>query len=207
MLCPDSLYENADIKIVTAARLSATFPYVTPVSRADKLPTGAAVRPYHIADGGYYDNYGVMTIVEWLDKHILPHADRWQIGTVVFVQIQITETSNETLASSGWQSAFIGPLVTLFNVRQSTQRDRNNIEIGMLKRIWTNEQHPVENAQAAVRIESPVFGYSGPAVLSWNLTGKERGAVGDVWTNEARAGGEAFQTLDCYFKKIVPPHK
>ena len=52
------------IPVVTAARLSATFPYVSPAARA-KIPAEAdaaedGYHEEHIVDGGYYDNYGDM---------------------------------------------------------------------------------------------------------------------------------------------------
>ena len=46
--------EDLDVAVVTAARLSASFPYVTPAARSD------APGPHpHIVDGGYFDNYGM----------------------------------------------------------------------------------------------------------------------------------------------------
>ncbi len=47
-------YESLDLSAVTAARLSASFTYVTPVSRALCCPPRQ--HRYHVADGGYYDN-------------------------------------------------------------------------------------------------------------------------------------------------------
>src|SRR5262249_19718185 len=41
-------YQSKDLAIATAARLSSSFTYVTPVARSDEDPR-------HMADGGYYD--------------------------------------------------------------------------------------------------------------------------------------------------------
>jgi hypothetical protein len=49
-----------DFRVVTAARLSASFPYVSP---AAVLPTQPRRR---IVDAGYYDNYGVTVAAGWL---------------------------------------------------------------------------------------------------------------------------------------------
>jgi len=57
--------EEFDVGIVTAARLSASFPYVTPAARVKSKPSS---QQPHIVDGGYYDNYGMATLVEWLDE-------------------------------------------------------------------------------------------------------------------------------------------
>lgn len=62
---------NYDVNISTAARLSANFPYVSPVARADAEGDCTSVGDsrcgtFHLADGGYYDNDGVATAVEFL---------------------------------------------------------------------------------------------------------------------------------------------
>jgi hypothetical protein len=68
-VCPD-----LDISLFTAARLSATFPYATPVSVAN-LPEGLSDSQkkansfcfeQHLADGGYYDNDGMASAMEFL---------------------------------------------------------------------------------------------------------------------------------------------
>src|SRR5690606_7920727 len=53
----------------TAARLSATFPYVTPAARPELSISGktdavARRRSFHLIDGGYYDNYGVAAALD-----------------------------------------------------------------------------------------------------------------------------------------------
>jgi hypothetical protein len=81
-----SLYPGADVRITTAARLSATFPLVSPagrpcVSRNNEPEEDGIYQPqghhaklipsknglYHVVDGGYYDNTGLSAITQWLD--------------------------------------------------------------------------------------------------------------------------------------------
>lgn len=81
-----SLYPGADVHITTAARLSATFPFVSPAGRpcvarsSDERENGifqpegshANLIPnknglYHVVDGGYYDNTGLSALTQWLD--------------------------------------------------------------------------------------------------------------------------------------------
>jgi hypothetical protein len=70
----------AEIAISTAARVSATFPLVTPTGRPTmqnqntKTSTRSAVSPppcgggdQHLVDGGYYENSGVVGAIEWID--------------------------------------------------------------------------------------------------------------------------------------------
>ena len=51
------------LKLATAVRMSATFPYVT---SAVTLPVDP---PRHVVDAGYYDNYGVNLAAAWIASH------------------------------------------------------------------------------------------------------------------------------------------
>src|SRR5262249_55743604 len=51
-------------KLATAARMSASFPYVLP---AVPLPTNP---PRRVVDAGYYDNYGVNIAASWIFTHM-----------------------------------------------------------------------------------------------------------------------------------------
>jgi hypothetical protein len=57
----------ADLSLLTAARLSATFTYISPAAR---LPfedaQGTMQNAYHFVDGGYYDNDGTNSAIEFL---------------------------------------------------------------------------------------------------------------------------------------------
>jgi hypothetical protein len=59
----ESGLSNADIPLSTAARLSATFPYVSSAARSDRE---GDVGTFHYVDGGYYDNDGIASVVEFL---------------------------------------------------------------------------------------------------------------------------------------------
>ena len=66
------VFPDAHPRVSTAARLSATFPYVTPAARAlpraDLVPNSDAesLSTYHVVDGGYADNEGAVTSVDWM---------------------------------------------------------------------------------------------------------------------------------------------
>src|SRR2546430_11944836 len=68
----------AELAVSTAARLSATFPFVPPTGRPTMLNTSASacrdVSPppcgggdQHLVDGGYYENSGLVRAIEWID--------------------------------------------------------------------------------------------------------------------------------------------
>ena len=59
----------ADLALVTAARLSATFTYVSPAARLPfELSQGKNQNAYHFVDGGYYDNDGTSSVIEFLNS-------------------------------------------------------------------------------------------------------------------------------------------
>jgi hypothetical protein len=74
------MYPGQDLAVVTAVRLAATFPYVTPAARPD-TPTRDS---YHMIDGGYYDNYGVYRLLAWLEQGLTTlRAESDAPGTVM----------------------------------------------------------------------------------------------------------------------------
>lgn len=62
--CRDRVY---DLPLATAAQLSATFPLVSSAARA---PARAEWHSVHFVDGGYYDNDGTVSAIEFL-RHAL----------------------------------------------------------------------------------------------------------------------------------------
>jgi hypothetical protein len=72
------------ITLATAARLSASFPYVSP---AALLPTTPRTR---LVDAGYYDNYGVNLVAGWL-REALEHQRSWlerHVSRILVIQIR-----------------------------------------------------------------------------------------------------------------------
>ncbi len=61
-----------DLPLATAAQLSATFPYVSSAARA---PAAITASSDHFVDGGYYDNDGTVSAIEFLRYAITPPVD------------------------------------------------------------------------------------------------------------------------------------
>ena len=138
------VYPGYDLPVVTAARLSATFPWVSPIAQArgqeGSPPKG--FRQLHLADGGYYDNFGVVTAVNWLRSLLPSHLDDLRQRGVLLVLIRAFPEAAEPRAGGGsararqgWLFATAGPLLTMYNVRTSTQAFHNNAEVGLLKEL------------------------------------------------------------------------
>jgi hypothetical protein len=196
----NTLYEGYDLNVVTAARLSASFPYISPISRSNINQKG---KKYHIADGGYFDNSGVVTVVEWLNK-LLSSNQNPNITRVMLLQINAFPKSLagfEDADKQGWFLELIGPLLTLYKVRDSTQIARNIKEIELLQQRWQErikiEYFPVffpsfspkgqleERLSAKVRRpESHTYFFNNGKYappLSWKLTDVEKKMIEHAW--------------------------
>ena len=132
---------GVDIPAATAARLSASFPYVSPQSRASDGKNSTRV---HLADGGYYDNSGILSALEWITAAKEPLKGY----RVVLLLIDATPDPEDPTRSWSWQRQLIGPLGTLLKVRSSSQNDRDALESE-----W------VKNGIGGIPIESVPFTY------------------------------------------------
>ena len=75
------LFPEAErLKISTAVRMNATFPYVSPAVR---LPVSPARR---VVDAGYYDNYGINVAASWIQEH--REWIRLRTSGVVLIQVR-----------------------------------------------------------------------------------------------------------------------
>ncbi len=172
----NTLYAGYDIDVVTAARLSATFSYVSPISRyVGENPKGN----YHIADGGYFDNSGMVTMVEWLNEWLDPQKGL-NIKRVLLLQINAfpESTPSKSKIEGGWFQAIIGPLLTLFSVRDTTQLSRVSTEVELLQKRWANQ---VKIAYCPIFF--PKNGKNGEykPPLSWTLTEKQKQNIKNGW--------------------------
>lgn len=203
-----STYPGYDLPVVTAARLSASFPWISPVARPLSADGGDGVSPFlHGADGGYYDNFGIVTVVEWilsLDEH---DVDELRRRGVVLVRIRAFPPPDERQARSqpegrGWIYSAVGPLITLLNVRTATQSYRDEVDVKLLSELA---------AEKGICTTLATFTLEAPSPLSWKLTDPERETIVSGWDEETNRealaevrrafAGEA----ECAKPKPVPP--
>jgi len=200
----NTLYNGYDISVVTAARLSSTFPYVSPICRSNQNLPG---KNYHIADGGYFDNSGFVTIGEWLDEWLKPEKEL-NIQRVLVLQINAfpeASYSENATGNGGWFMATVGPLLTIFKVRDPILATRNATEAELLKNRWEgwktqlDKKHGVDIQYFSIFFPSekdaPKFyknsQYQPP--LSWRLTDEEKQAIKDGW--DAIKKGDKIQAI------------
>jgi hypothetical protein len=190
-----SLYQQRDINMATAARLSATFPWVTPITRAARDAGGPTL---HVADGAYFDNYGMATMVEWLNS-VLPtyteqrHASKKK---VLLIRISIRDTSfgNQLVydEKEGWAYTLYGPLLTLLSAGSASQIARNEQLLELLTDRWmSNGQVELTEVNFVLRTEVP---------LSWQLTEQAGHQIRARWAEEVRSNQD-FAQVQAFFTR------
>lgn len=185
---------SVDLLVPTAARLSATFPFVSPASR---VHPAAKIKPdYSYVDGGYYDNFGVSTPLEFLNQAISetpaeeaaipegmrPYLERLSppvpIRKVLIIEIRAAATAEAKSGRVRFEQ-LLAPVRTIFAVRSSAQRLHNDAELRMTKEAFVHR---------GVEVENVVFEYPDVDIpLSWHLTAEDLRRIDEAWDGESLA--------------------
>jgi hypothetical protein len=170
-------YGSLDVSVVTAARLSATFPYVTPVSRALCCPPRR--HRYHIADGGYYDNYGLGSISELLDEATQPPAP---VHHILLIQILLGQPGRdpESGGARGWFFQSFAPLETLGRMRSAAQYSRDETEFALLQEALRARGVQLDRIKFLYEIPKMAC-QATPTPLSWHLTSAQINCIQKTW--------------------------
>ena len=155
--------EAQRMSIATAARMSASFPYISPASELPLVPRR------HIVDAGYYDNYGVSTAAVWIAEH-----SQWiaqNTSGVVLIQIRdvalLRDMIDPAKPSSSWLPTHLGELVA---------PPIAAIDALLSAPLFRND----EAAEQLARLFPPgffatfVFENTNPEPTSWSLTAGQR---------------------------------
>lgn len=171
-------------EVGTAARMSATFPVISP---AASLPTVPARR---VVDAGYFDNYGVDLAAMWLINN-KPVLDQY-VGGVALVEIRAFPLQERGLTyppndpsyaeAAGVLADTVGalstPLRAVLRATMNACYHRNNELLATLDSLYnTGEQASAEPFRRFV------FELNVDAALNWYLSAEEKKgiarAVGD----------------------------
>lgn len=177
------LYPDSAPLVSTMVRLSATFPFVSPICRPNWSPSDSwqASDAYHFADGGYVDNEGMITIIESLMHLLDPNyvADR-PFDRVLLVRLMPFPSSLVAPASldRGWFYATLGPIDAIQNVRTASQMERNDLAVRLLTKAAADRGVEVRS----VKLRYDVPGAEEPP-LSWMLTSPQKAAIDQAWRN------------------------
>ena len=196
-LYPDPPYP--DVRVNTAVRLSASFPYVGPAARPDrKSPT---VPDLHYVDGGYYDNYGINSLLEWLGD-ALEHGElRAQLSDILILQIRPFAPGLDTKPSEhGWGFQVSAPVEALLKMRDTAQDARDATDLQFFAR-YNALRNPKVNVWT-VRFTFPAgLGACGNPPLSWALTAEQSNCIGRSW-EQVRQTQPAIACVMGYLKGL-----
>jgi predicted acylesterase/phospholipase RssA len=173
-------YADRDIAVATAARLSASFPYVSPPARIDRQ--GVFADEYHFVDGGYYDNYGTATAVEWLDKG-LGLAGGQKPSRVLLLQIRSSPSDgpDQPDGRRGWSFETAQPLETLYQVRGTGQLAQSDWNVNLFKAYRSGFVSAV-TIEFPKRLADEEDDKAPP--LSWHLTADDRRRLKMAWKDD-----------------------
>jgi predicted acylesterase/phospholipase RssA len=165
------IYPERDLAIATAVRLSASFPYVAPAARA--CEDGPYKERFHVVDGGYYDNYGVASLLEWLDQALEGWSGPQPEMLILQIRDAAPSTANVRARHRGWIYQAGAPLKTLMNVRDTAQPAYNEFAVKTLIDKYSCRSAP---------IRSVVFEFQGKhPPLSWHMTPQDKERIESVW--------------------------
>ncbi len=176
------LYPETDIPVATAARLSATFPFVTPAPRIRRGNVFAD--QYHVVDGGYYDNYGVATLVEWLDQAMKDAESK--PSRVLILQIRGSPAGliDPPKGNYGLFFQAVHAFQTLANVRETGQFARNEVELDFVQRLCTHVYEIPCTVATFKYYRTDRHSDQIPAPLSWHLTPQDIIDLREVWNRQ-----------------------
>jgi hypothetical protein len=200
-----------DLDLWTAARLSATFTYISPAARS-WLDVRHSQRE-HLIDGGYYDHFGVAAALDWLDLVLRARqADdpRLRFRRVLLIELSgFPEPDTESVEpAAGITATLTGPLTVFLRLREGIAVSRNRIDVDRFKRSWNHL------LAGRVQIETVKFAPDksrprGP--VSWHLSSREIESLKKEWGPGSDPNGWAenlkmeWSVLDGFLRGARPP--
>jgi hypothetical protein len=189
--CNGSGYEHGyDIDLWTAARLSATFSYVSPAARAvcfdpikgERLPPNPdSTGRLHLIDGGYHDNYGVASALNWIAAALDEYdTDALPVSRIALIEIRAKPDIPKSTARTEWSAAWLGPFWGLLSSWGYAQTSANDTSVSeLIARFKDRSTKTSDNIQ----FESFVFvpEWSGP--LSWHLSTDQKKRLCEAWSS------------------------
>jgi len=181
------LWPDFDIRISTAARLSASFPFVSPAARPDGFAISYA--DSHLVDGGYYDNFGLYSLIAWLNEAI-KDPDYLGPSEILLLQIRSFPEVLEPRPAfgrtrQGWFAQTHAPLDTMLHTRTA----------GQLRQAQALSRYFVESVNPGFSVSAVDLSYYPPGdddnnpscdqpPLSWKLTAAQKSCIANATFRE-----------------------
>jgi hypothetical protein len=134
-LIDDKSFQRTDVKLVSAARASASFPFISPFVRLES--TNEQGRGLAIGDGAYVDNEGIVSAIDWIEFlfrrwNELPKASR-PFDRIMLLHLNPSRSGDALdppQASPIFDSLrwLTGPMEAMLRVRSTSQLERGHLE-------------------------------------------------------------------------------
>jgi patatin-like phospholipase len=194
--------KDTDISIVTAARLSATFPVVSPAARPElakdstsnePVRDGREIPSLHLVDGGYFDNSGLVALSTWLDSAlqyvVLKRPSKVPEKILVIQILPFPEpVSADKKAPASHFSQILSPLQTVLSVREQIQTGMTQRDFAFVTKRWKLEafspDSPAKIRPIDIQLVNVVYRSDGQrryTPLSWHLRKSEQAAIEESW--------------------------
>jgi hypothetical protein len=185
--------DSQDLRFLSALRMSATFPYITPNTT---LPTEP---PIQIMDAGISDNFGISDAMRFL--YAFREWVQQNTSGVIIVSIRdspklrkINEKSSQTIMDNMTQ-----PISSVYNNFENFQDITSDLLIGQASSWFTlpidrvEIEYQTENYTDVLQKMDSIRNNSTRASLSWRLTTREKqGIVSNIHSEKNK---EAIQKL------------
>ena len=186
-------YLHYDIRVNTAARLSASFSYVAPASRPDL--DGPYTTGFHFVDGGYYDNFGVTSLLAWLAEAINDASIKSQLTDILILQIRHFNHGTLPNASrQGWGFQIVAPAFALYNMRDYAQDSVARKQMELFGKYYGDEHVNVWKTSIAYT----GTGTCADAPLSWKLDREQQACIDSTWEDVVRRQKGRLQCINSY---------
>lgn len=173
-----------DLRFLSALRMCATFPYITPNT---SLPTDPAL---YIMDAGISDNFGLNDAIRFLYAH-----KEWietNTSGVVFVSIRDSPKLATVPAREGQtlMDAFTQPISSVYNNFENFQDITSDLLIGYSKSWFNNQvdrvdiEYQTESYVPILQKMDSIRKNNARASLSWRLTTREKQSLIDNMSSE-----------------------
>jgi ABC-type Fe3+-siderophore transport system permease subunit len=119
--------------LATAVRVNASFPYISPAISLPTVPSRRAV------DAGYYDNFGVDLLTDYLEEDDVFHWIKENCRGVAVIQIRAFPSQVETPEMSRATFAFqflTSPIEGIASARRASQLFRNDQQLALAQQRY-----------------------------------------------------------------------
>ena len=179
-VCQDE--NRFDLRVSAAVRLSASFSYVTPVvtpfipeSEKNARKEFDSRLNYHLCDGGYADNTGLVSAIQVLMDLLDSYRNNNQpppFQQILLLSIEAFPESkaqaSEFQDKSGITSGTFGPLLAMINARVASQAERANLEKRLFHLAGKTTSTTQSKASSVQYQENPFWKEFGEACIELN---------------------------------------